>query len=321
MKFYKNTSKISLAILAFSLTLPVFAKDVDEKLSVSNNANISIDNLRGEVVVKGTDTNEVWVVGKLDEKATDFIFKAEGDNVIIQVKMPSNMNSSFWDNDEQETDLVIEVPHGSKVQFQGVSSDITISDISNDVQARTVSGDVTVVNLTAERIDIESVSGDVMSKSLTGRIHLSTVSGDIKDTNSSGNVEYHAVSGDIKAESTAKEVVANVISGDLEINLNNVVDAELSSISGNVDAELELSDDGLLKMSTVSGNLKLALQKGVNADIRVDSHAGGRITNQLTDDKVEKAKYGPHSKLSTQTGSGSASVKMSTVSGNVKLRY
>lgn len=317
MKFYK----LPLAILAFTLTLPVFAKDIDQKLSVSPNANISVDNLRGKVVIKGTDTNQVWVSGKLDDKATDFILQADGDHVIVQVKMPAHMNNSFWDHDGQETDIVIEVPESAKIKFQGVSSDISVSNMTNDVRAKTVSGDVDLKQLNGNRVEVETVSGDVDAKSLTGRISLSTVSGDIKDNDSTGRIEYYAVSGDIKVNGEAAEVVASVISGDLEITLKNVIDAELSSVSGNVDAKLELSDDGLLKMSTVSGNLNLALQKEVNAYIKVDSNAGGRITNQLTDDKVEKAKYGPHSKLSTQAGSGSASVKMSTVSGNVKLHY
>lgn len=317
MKFYK----LPLAILALTLTLPVFAKNVDEKLSVSSKANISVDNLRGKVVIKGTDANQVWVTGKLDDKATDFILKAEGDNVIVQVKIPSHMNNSFWDHDEQETDIVIEVPKGAKISFQGVSSDIKVSNINNDVRAKTVSGDVALKQLNGNRVDIETVSGDIDTKSITGRISLSTVSGDINDNNSNGRLEYYAVSGDIDVNSTAEEVVANVISGDLDIRLSNVVDAELSSVSGNVVAKLNLNDDGLLEMSSVSGNLDLVLQKDVNASIKVDSNAGGRITNKLTNDKVEKAKYGPHSKLSTQAGSGSASVKMSTVSGNVKLHY
>ncbi|WOH37089.1 DUF4097 family beta strand repeat-containing protein [Thalassotalea fonticola] len=317
MKFYK----LPLAILALTFVLPVFAKDVDQKISVSSSANISVDNLRGKVVITGTDTNQVWVSGKLDEKATDFILKADGDNVFVQVKMPAQMNNSFWEHDGQETDIVIEVPQSAKLRFQGVSSDISVSNMSNDVRAKTVSGDVIVKQLSGNRVDVETVSGDIDAKTLTGRISLSTVSGDIKDNNSTGRIEYYAVSGDIEVNGSAEEVVANVISGDLEVTLNNVIDAELSSVSGNVDAKLDLSDDGLLKMSSVSGNLNLALQKEVNAYIKVNSNAGGKITNQLTDDKVEKDKYGPHSKLSTQAGSGSASIKMSTVSGNVKLHY
>ena len=310
MKFYRSTLKntiatlkISVAIFFMAVAMPALAKDVDQRLAVSEKANISVDNLRGKVVIKGTDTNHVWVLGTLDDKATEFILKADGDNVIVQVKMPAQMNNSFWNHDEQETDIVIEVPKGAKISFQGVSSDIKVNNVSNDVRAKTVSGDVVLKQLQGNRVEIETVSGDIETQSITGRINLSTVSGDIE------------------VNGTAEEIVASVISGDLEINLNNVVDAELSSVSGNVVAKLELNDDGLLKMSSVSGNLELVLQEDVNADIKVDSNAGGRIINKLTDDKVQKAKYGPHSKLSTQAGSGSASVKISTVSGNVKLHY
>ncbi|MEW6999668.1 DUF4097 domain-containing protein [Colwelliaceae bacterium BS250] len=317
MNYYKYITGLTFSLLcAFSLS----AKQVDQKLTVTASPQISIENLRGKVIILGTDKNEVWVSGNLDEKSTEFVFTEDDNKVLIQVKMPSRMNSSFWDNEDTETKLHVHVPSNSIVNFQGVSSDAVISNITNEVYIKTVSGNIQADGL-SKRVELDSVSGDIKTKSLKGRINLNTVSGNIEDEQSTGRISYQAVSGDLDIISNAEEVYASVISGDLHIKLGNVNDATITSISGNVRAELDLADDGLLKMSTVSGDIKLSLQDDVNADFRIASNAGGRIINKLTDDKVVTAKYGPSSKLTTTTGTGSASVKASTVSGSIRLSY
>ncbi|QBY03843.1 hypothetical protein E2K93_05360 [Thalassotalea sp. HSM 43] len=323
MKYARNIKHYLAALIGcFALITSAHAENqsVDERKAVAADARVKIDNLRGKVTIIGTDDDEVWVKGRLDEKATDFVFTVDGKRVTIVVKMPKQMNSSFWDNQAKETDLVINLPKTADVSFKGVSSDVVVSNIHNDTSIKTVSGSIDAKNLSKD-IELESVSGNVDTNNLDGHIRLSTVSGDINDKNSKGILNYHAVSGDIDAQSVSSEVTASVVSGELDIELEQVKDANLSSVSGNVDAKVELSDNGLLRLSTVSGKVELAMQKGVNADITVNSNAGGRIINKVSDDEVDKAKYGPSSKLETRLGNGSALVKASTVSGNVVVAY
>lgn len=310
----------TIPMIALLVAMPIMAQQVDQRIDVKSDVWLKVENMRGKVVIKGTDNNQVWVSGNLDEKATDFIFEKKNNTVVVQVKMPSNMDGSFWDNEDKETNIVIEVPNTAEIYFKGVSSDVEIHNIDSDIVAKTVSGDIVGYDL-ANKVKLDTVSGAIESRNLSGKVKLSTVSGDIDDANSTGRLYYHAISGDIKAISSAEEVNAQVVSGNLDIQLAQVKDASLSSVSGDLDAKLKLSDDGLLKMSSVSGTVDLALQQGVNADIRVNSNASGRISNKLTNDKVQEAKYGPSSKLETTIGNGSASVKISTVSGDVRLHY
>ncbi|TRX53424.1 DUF4097 family beta strand repeat-containing protein [Thalassomonas sp. M1454] len=312
--------QITLSVFILACSFSLQAKQVNESLEVKENVRVKIENLRGKVAIIGTDSLAVKVSGVLDYKATDFVFKKEGNSVIIQVQMPQNMNHSFWDNDGQETDLKIHVPQSARLNFKGVSSDASIENVNNEINVRTVSGDIDAKDLSS-RIELDTVSGDIKSQRLAGRITLNTVSGDIKDSASQGRINYQAVSGDIEANSTANEVYASVISGNMDITLAQVIDAELTSISGDIDANLELSDQGLLKMSSVSGDIDVFLQKEVNASVRVHSQAGGKIFNKLNNDKVKKAKHGPSSHLDTTVGDGSASIKASTVSGRVGLYY
>ncbi len=313
-------TKITGFSLALLCSLPLLAKQVDERLSVGADVQIEIENLRGKVEIIGTDNNEVWVIGKLDEKANDFVFEQQGDSVIIQVQMPSSTHNSFWDNDDEESNLTIEVPKNAAINFRGVSSDVVLNNLHSDTNIKTVSGNIYAENLHS-RVELTSVSGDIKTEDLGGKIFLNTVSGNIKDKQSTGQLNYQAVSGDIDASSGAERVSASVISGNLEVVLARVVDAKLTSISGNVEVSMELSNDGLLKVSSVSGDVDVKFQQGVNAEFKVQSHAGGRIYNNLNDDKVDKAKHGPSSWLATITGTGSATVKASSVSGSINLHY
>ena len=312
--------QITLVAFILGCSFTVQAKQVNESLVVKENVRVMIENLRGKVTISGSASLTVKVEGVLDYKATDFVFKKEGDTVIIQVQMPHNMNQSFWDNDGQETDLKIQLPKSAQVYFKGVSSDASIEDIENGVNIKSVSGDIDAKDL-ASRIELDTVSGNIKSQRLSGRIALNTVSGDINDSGSKGRINYQAVSGDIQASSTAEEIYASVISGSINIELAKVIDAELTSISGDIDANLELTYDGLLKMSSISGDIDVALQKGVNAEVRIHSQAGGKITNTLNNDKVDKAKHGASSQLNTVVGNGSAAIKASTISGRVRLHY
>jgi hypothetical protein len=61
------------------------------------------------------------------------------------------------------------------------------------------------------------------------------------------------------------------------------------------------------------------LQSQVPARFDIEGHAGGGITNKLSDDKMQKAKYGPNRWLKFSLNGGSAKVNVSTVSDRVRL--
>ncbi|WP_394173564.1 DUF4097 family beta strand repeat-containing protein [Thalassotalea litorea] len=305
---------------AISSAFAIDERNIDQRLSVNGEVSVVIENMRGKVDIFGNDGDEVSVKGVIDEMATDFIFEQKGNTIYIKVKMPAEINQSFWGTKQQETDLLVNIPVAAKLKFSGVSSSVSAENLTQAAHLKTVSGDIKAKKL-AQKVRLETVSGDIESSDLTGKISLSTVSGDIRDKNANGTVELNAVSGDIDASGEASNVAANVVSGDLDVNYRGLSNLSLSSVSGDVDANVVLMDDGIVKMSSVSGNLKFTIQEGANVSVRIDSNAGGKIINQISDDKVVKAKYGPSSRLETRLGSGAASVKASTVSGTVRVSH
>jgi len=306
-----------LPLLLLIAAIPSVAGErVDESMSLGSVNYVSVENLRGEVTIIGHSGDTVSVTGELDDKAEGLTFEKSGSRIIIKVEIPRN-NHSGWGADG--SDLTIEIPQHVRVSFKGVSSDITISNFSQGSEVQTVSGDISAKDL-MQQVELATVSGNIESKNLAGKIRLSSVSGDIHDRNSSGRAHFKTVSGSLSSSSSAHEISANSVSGDIDLRLGDVDELIVSTVSGEFEGQLSLNDNGLLKMSSVSGDLDVQFKNTVQASFNLKANAGGDIVNRLTAAKAKRAKYGPSSKLSFDTGNASGSVRASTVSGRIAVK-
>ena len=311
----RNIIKIcAIALTAISLQT-IAGEKVDKSLSVGGATNISVENLRGKVKILGWDKNEVSVSGEIDDKAERFVFEKDGAFIKIKVVMPHHMNGSWH---EKGSNLVINVPRKLRLDFSGVSTDVTVEGLTKSTEIQSVSGNINVDSL-SELIEISSVSGDITSKNLSGKINLSSVSGDIDDKQSQGRIILKAVSGHLKTRTQASEVFVNTVSGEIDMILNDIDELIISTVSGDVEGELSLNNSGRIRMSSVSGDIDLGFTNDAQASFSMRSNAGGDLINKITDDKAKHAKYGPSSTLYFETGNGKASVKASTVSGRLEV--
>ena len=309
-----------IPMMLFTATCSSFAgEQIDKSLTLDNVSSVNIENLRGHVTVIGWDKDTITIKGELEDEAEGLIFNQKGSSVKIKVELESNRHN-YWGGNDQGSELIIHMPKSIRVSFDGVSSDITIENLHASAVIKTVSGSIVAKNL-SERIELSSVSGDIDSKKLSGKISLASVSGDVTDRDSSGRLSLRAVSGEIDAKSAAKEVTVENVSGDIQLTLNDVDELSVSNVSGDFSAKLSLNDDGVVKMSSVSGSLALKFQKDVQASFKLSASAGGDITNKITNHKAQEAKYGSSSKLRFETGNANASVRASTVSGNIRVSH
>ena len=99
------------------------------------------------------------------------------------------------------------------------------------------------------------------------------------------SIEVFSESGDINVET---------VNGDIELKLGKVNQLNMDTVNGSIDAKLELAENGESEASSVGGSINLYLQSDVSARCDIEGHAGGNITNKLSDDKMQKAKYGPN---------------------------
>lgn len=311
-----NMKLLGLALALLPALALAQGRDIDEKMTISADTRVVIDNMRGKVEVTGWDENQATVTGTLDKHAEDFIFSLSGDTLTIKVKMPKRGN--YHDNDG--SDLKIRLPHGVALDVQGVSSDFTVKQFEGGAKVRSVSGDLDVRKV-AGGVILNSVSGDIFSRELGGSLELKTVSGDIDDADATTNeLSYQSVSGDIKVFSKADRVQAETVSGDLNLNVGQVESLKVNTVSGDLETRLELMPRGQVRASSVSGEINFMFAGALNFEVDAEANAGGSIHNRLTDDQPQRPRFGPGESLSFQLGDGNGSVRLTTVSGDINLR-
>ncbi|XOV89898.1 MAG: DUF4097 domain-containing protein [Pseudomonadota bacterium] len=268
---------------------------VDRQASVNADPVVRILNTRGDVEIVGTGENLVTVTGELDDLAESLIFDADQDRVLIEVKMPKR-DVNWGDG----SDLRIRVPRASRVSFEGVSTDLEVREVQGGAQLRTV-------------------SGDIQLRDMSGRLVVNSVSGDIEIAGSEGRTSVSSISGDLDIKMNGVELDFETVSGDVDIEMTDITRLTGRSVSGEVDVNGRLIGKGEIDLNSVSGDIGLQLSEPVNASLRIKSGIGGDIRNGLTDESPRDV-FPSQQELVTIVGDGSGTIRVGTVSADVRLK-
>ena len=284
--------KLITCLLALMPLAVVAGQSVDERWDIDAEATVSIENLAGEIVIQAWDKNEARLTGELGDSVDELEIDASRSRLQITVMNRNNRNVD-------STDLKLMVPHGANIDASAVSADIVVSGLDNDkLTASSVSGDVEV-EASSQRVSIESVSGDVEFSGHTERISAESVSGDINLSGISG------------------EISATTVSGDMELHAGSIEGAKLETVSGDIIATGELSDNARLSAESMSGDVTIFLPSSQNGLFKAQSFSGRIYTDFGS---VQHAKHGPDSHLKYNVGSGGSEVRVESFSGNIKLK-
>lgn len=284
-------------ITSLLMTTPLYVtagEEVDERRSVSGRGVVEIHNIRGEVEISGWNKDEVHISGELDDLAEELIFEVDGEFTLIRVKMPTR-NISWGDG----SDLEIRIPVKSRVDFNGVSTDLKLTNIEGGTAIHSVSGDIRADHI-AKRILINSVSGNVEVDDATGKVKITTVSGDLK------------------LDLSSTEVSVNTVSGEIDMDLAEFDSLMVSTVSGELEISGHLNDSGSISINSVSGDIDLRLTRPVNARIDAKAGPGGDIDNDMTEDEPRDI-FPAQMELKSIAGDGSGSIRIKTVTGDISL--
>jgi DUF4097 and DUF4098 domain-containing protein YvlB len=288
-----------LALLALALVwvLPAVAgSPIDETRQVDKDATISIENLAGEVIVKGWNRSEVQITGTLDDKAEELKITGGGDRLDIEVKYPDRVK-----NIDEGTRLEVMIPSGC---------DLEISVVSADIQVDAVRGDV----------EIESVSGEVMLRGEPADLEVETVSGNLDIDVVTDTADVACVSGDIEIKGVRKELECAVVSGNITVDAGKQMEAlECETVSGDVTVRGTLPRKAEWSLAAHSGDILLELSGEVDAEFSIESFSG-EIHDAFGHQAHRTSKYAPGSELEFTEGDGSATVEIEVFSGDVKIK-
>jgi len=182
------------------------------------------------------------------------IIEAKHDNrvFIFSFNFTSNNYKIYLPNSYRES-----------LNIESTSGDINIKNNNmtmKDVVIKTISGDINIsANITANKVSIETISGDVVSSLLDASIKVKTTSGDIELKDIIGNININSISGDVEINSFDIIGDSNIktISGDVEVKrINGSVEYKTNTISG--DIRVPSSSDSytsVLEIDTKSGDI------------------------------------------------------------------
>jgi DUF4097 and DUF4098 domain-containing protein YvlB len=206
----------------------------------------------------------------------------DGSAVTVTVKPDSSRWALF--SGGRSSRLVVTVPAG----------------YLDELEVSTTSGDIDLMqDLAMDRIAVSSTSGDIDGQNLhaTESLSVSSVSGDIRcfSVDSDGKTSATTTSGDIDINEIGGQTVQlRTTSADIftSVHVANDGKATVSSASGDVTLQFGTPGNLTIEAKTVSGNI------GVNGEYREEGTT-----------------------FSETLGNGNALVAVSSISGDIELRY
>jgi DUF4097 and DUF4098 domain-containing protein YvlB len=281
-------------VAALVMPLASFAGTPINKRTAADPAGlVEISNTSGSVVVTGWDRNEVEVTGELG-KGTERLDFTKGDKVTrVKVVLPKR---SY---DVDDTNLIVKVPVGSTLSINTVSADVVAQGVHGMQRLQSVSGDMRT-EASGEDIECRTVSGDV----------------EINGSGKQGLVSITTVSGDVRANRVAGEVNGSTVSGDFTLGIGEMTRSRLRSTSGDLAVTGQLAADARVDIESISGDVKLELTGPLGAEFEVSSF-NGEIRNCFGPKPVRTSEYAPGREWRHKEGSGSARVRIKTLNGDV----
>lgn len=156
-------------------------------------------------------------------------------DLVIKVPLGSSLDVSTV-----SADIDCEGVHGEQ-ELTSVSGDITTNAFSEDVSAETVSGDVDIEGDGNDaEWDLSSVSGDVTADGLSGDVGAEVVSGDVEISGGTfDRVELETVNGDIVFNGGLREkgrMDIETVNGSVEVEFTGSVSArfDIETFNGRI---------------------------------------------------------------------------------------
>lgn len=225
-------------------------------------------------------------------KEVEVAIDHRGERAIVETRYPRRRTPY-----DVTTSYVVTAPAGTRLNARSVSGDIVVRGLKGDLTVNTVSGTIRVND--AGRIsEARSVSGSVTLADVTtdGAVNSGTVSGDIELTRLRAvRVTAENVSGRIRADGVTSDGVL------------------MKSLSGTVDFSGPLSRNGRYELQSHSGTVRLAVTGTVGFELQAQSFSGRIRPEGLSLQSISMNRGA----LRATVGDGSAVVIATTFSGDV----
>ena len=293
-----RNSWLAAAVLAAAVPPAMAQQQINKRVNVAPDATVEVSNVQGSVTITTWDRNEVELVAYLENDRDELEFEATERNVRIEVERP---NGKYGRDDEDDAYLTLRVPSRARLVVDTVSAEIGVTGARGEQS-------------------LESVSGEVRTQAFDAPVRATSVSGEVTVTGNGGKagVTTENVSGTSTVTGIRGNYHGEVVSGEINAVIAAAQQLELSSVSGDISLQAELTPTARVEMGSVSGVITLKIKAPVNADFDIESFSGD-IENCFGQKARDTSKYAPGSELNFTQGSGGARVEIETLSGEISV--
>jgi DUF4097 and DUF4098 domain-containing protein YvlB len=285
----------ALALLVACPGIAAAGTPINKRTSADPNGTVEVSNVAGSVTVTGWDRNEVEVTGELGEGTETLEFTKSDKLTRIKVVVPKRSYNV------EDSDLIVKVPAGSVLSVNTVSADIIVNGVRGAQRLQAVSGDVRT-EASGEDVECRTVSGDVA----------------INGSGQKGLVSITTVSGDATVTRVAGEINGNTVSGSFELRAGEITRSRLRSTSGDLTLKGRLAPDARLDAESISGDVRLDFAGPVAGEFDLSTF-NGEIRNCFGPKARRTNEYTPGRELRFQEGAGSARVRVKTLNGDIGM--
>jgi DUF4097 and DUF4098 domain-containing protein YvlB len=289
--------KRACLLVAAVLLTPLAHADerIERRAPADPDGEVTVLNVAGKLRIEGWDRAEVEVTGTLGRGVERLEFTTDGNRTEIRVELPKGNDRGG------SADLEIRIPAASSLSTNTVSADQTIENVRGLQRLQAVSGDVATESW-AEEIEIRTVSGDVRLQG-HGEPALASVT---------------TVSGDARLDDVAGEVAINTVTGDFEVDSGVLTRGRMRTTNGDLDLTATLAPDGRLDIETINGDLTVDFEGPLGAEFDIETF-NGDIDNCFGPDPVRTSKFAPGRELRFREGDGKARVRIKSLNGGIRF--
>jgi DUF4097 and DUF4098 domain-containing protein YvlB len=288
---------------------PEYTEQISRTLRLGKNGTFDLQNLSGDIVVTGGAGNDVRLEATKRVRhpresearallqAIEVRIEERNGNVDVRTDYPRR-------NWSGGVDYTVSVPRDANVVLHSISGDIRVSTLNGELR-------------------VESTSGDVVATAVRRLRQAKTVSGDVEIVDSDGDeVAGETVSGNVVARGVkARTVDLHSVSGDLRMTDVESDRAFVRSVSGNVEFSGRLSRNGRYELQSHSGDVRVSPLGASGFSLEASTFSGDLrsdypLTVQGNQPNGRRNGRGP---IRGTVGDGGAILTLQSFSGNITI--
>jgi DUF4097 and DUF4098 domain-containing protein YvlB len=157
--------------------------------------------------------------------------------------------------------VVVQVPPGTRLDARVASANLHVGTNLARLTVETMSGDVSARDVTGS-CEVTSASGDVRLGAVGGSLTVRTASGDVAADALGGSARIQSASGDVRVVQALDALTARTASGDIEIQRYEGSDLEAKTMAGDVRLGLPAGRDLDVELHTLAGEVRSGFEVG-----------------------------------------------------------